>query len=400
MLTIEGNTNNNDLSYPLLHLGFRPFFLGAAGLAILSMGVWMALYFLGWQGGLAGLSLQLWHAHELIYGYAVAVIAGFLLTAVKNWTGVQTVHRFPLLALFTLWLLARAASFIHAEFIVAMMAGFDMLFMGTLLAAISYPVIKARQWRQLLVILHVALLLCGNLVFYMGALGWLSEGLHWGLYAGLYVILSLIFVIGRRVIPFFIERGVDNPVALKNWSWLDVSTVVLFAIFAVLDVFTSYHGLIAGLAGILFVMHGIKMAGWYTAEIFRKPLLWVLYLAYGFLVVGFALKFFSYVLGVSPYLAIHAFAVGGIGVMTVGMMARVILGHTGRNISEPPAILFPVFAALLGSAAIRVFLPLFDSTHYQIWIAFSQILWISAFTVFLWNYFPMLVQPRVDGRYG
>ena len=398
MIKIEDQQQANGLA--LLHLSFRPFFLGAAAFSIIATVIWMAAYTFGWETRPYGLPAMTWHAHEMIYGYAIAVVAGFLLTAIKNWTGIQTLHGPWLLLLFLLWAMARALPFIGAPVDTIVIAVIDNLFIDALIVAAAFPVIKARQWKQLVLLSKLLLLLGSNVLFYLGVLGILEKGITWGLYSGLYLIMALIFTLGRRVIPFFIERGVGYPVQLKNWKWLDISSLVLFLLFWIADLLAPNTAVVAVLAGTLLLLHTTRMVGWYTHGIWRNPLLWVLYLAYGSLVTGFLLKLAVFVFGVSPYLAVHAFAFGGIGMMTIGMMSRVSLGHTARSVTEPPAALFWVFLILFIGAVARVLLPLIDPLHYSIWVGLSQALWIVSFSLFLYVYTPMLFQPRVDGRYG
>jgi uncharacterized protein involved in response to NO len=386
--------------FALFHLGFRPFFLAAMIFAIVAMLFWLLLYLSLGNIHLVSLTPVDWHAHEMIYGYSMAVIVGFLLTAIRNWTGIQTVHGPGLIVLVMLWLGARLMPFIPMDSNLQIMAGLDLMFMLGSLLVMSVPIVKAKQWNQMGIILIVSLLLIGNLLFYLGALQLLEQGVRWGLYVGLYVVLGMILIIGRRVIPFFIEKGVNGPVAIKNWHWIDITTVVLFILFAVLDVFTMYSRLVVGLALGLCLVNCIRLYGWYTSRIFSKPLLWVLYLAYIFLVAGFAMKVVGYFYGLSTTAYVHLFTIGGIGLMTTGMMARVTLGHTGRNVFEPPAILIAVFALLVVSVVFRVFLPLLLLEYYLWWIVLSQLVWIVAFSLLLWTYLPMLIKPRIDGRYG
>lgn len=382
-----------------LQLGFRPFFAGAGVFSILAIGIWMALYTFNQPLLPAPLPPVTWHAHEMIYGYAMAVIAGFLLTAIQNWTGVRTLHGLPLLLLFALWALSRALYFVPGTPIGVLAAG-DLLFNGSLLVAALIPVLKARQWAQLAVVSKLLLLLLGNLVFYLGILSVYPDGVRLGLYAGLYLVLSLILMIGRRVIPFFIERGVGYPFSARNRRWLDLTSLVLFLLFALADLFTDKAWIVALLAAVLFFLHGARLFGWYTPGIWSRPLLWVLILAYGSIILGFGLKAASLLPGISALLAVHAFAAGGIGLMTLGMMARVTLGHTGRNVFEPPAMVGWMLGALAGAACVRVIFPLFFPAPYAVWIGLSQVLWILAFALFAWVYVPMLFTARVDGKPG
>lgn len=398
MLSIEESPPTGSLA--LFNLGFRPFFLGAALFSVTTMSWWMAVYIFSWQSRPLGISPAAWHAHEMIFGYSIAVISGFLLTAVKNWTGIQTPHRVPLALLLLLWLVGRVLPYFSQAVPIELIAIVDNSFLGILFLVVAFPVIRAKQWKQVGILSKILLMLASNVTFYLGVAGVVEKGIHWGLYSGLYLILSLIFVMGRRVIPFFIERGVDEPVKLTNRKWVDRSSLVLFIGFWIADVFLNHQNLAAVLAGILFLLHGIRLAGWYTLAMWRKPLLWVLYIAYGFLVIGFLLKAVAPVLNISSYLATHAFTVGGIGVMTLGMMSRVALGHTGRNIKHPPATLSWIFSLVLAGAIVRVFFPLISTNQYTLWVGCSQVLWILAFVLFLLAYLPILLRPRVDGRYG
>jgi len=385
--------------FPVLNLGFRPFFIGAALFSVLSMLAWMGIYVFGWnwQPGLPAMS---WHAHEMVFGYGMAVIAGFLLAAVKNWTGVQTLYGIPLLLLFLTWLTARVLLLAGGAGLLAWAALADGLFNLLLVAAIAWPIFKARQFKQFGVLSKILLLMLANALFYSGALGIYSWGEHAGLYSGVYLIMALIFVMSRRVLPFFIERGVDQAVTLTNRDWLDGSSLFLFIAFWLADIAKPDSLLVAVLAGLLCVLHAMRIAGWYAAGIWSRPLLWVLYLAYAALILGFALKVAVYVFGISPFLALHTFTYGGIGLFTLGMMVRVTLGHTGRNILEPPAATGWMFAALVAGAVIRVFGPLFDPGHYSLWMGLSQVLWILAFFLFLWVFLPMLWRARTDGQFG
>lgn len=381
--------------FAFLDLGFRPFFLGAAGFAVLSTLVWMGVFVFGWKIRFNGLSPVTWHAHEMIYGYGLAVVAGFLLTAVRNWTDIPTINGVPLLLLFLLWAAGRIVPFLAGVAPIELAAVADSLFIVFLLLSTALPVLKSRQREHWGILLILTLMFAGNLTFYLGVLRILPDGVSWGLYSGLYLILALIFTMGRRVIPTFIERGVGYPVQLMNWKWLDVSSLLLFLVFWIADLLRPNAAPVALLAGILFVLHGARLAAWYTHGLWKKPLLWVLYLAYGSLVAGFALKVAVYFFSVSPYLAVHAFTVGGIGLMTIGMMARVSLGHTGRNVLDPPGGLFWMFIFLFIGAVVRVLFPLIDPSHYLVWIGLSQALWIASFGMFLYLYSPMLMQPEV-----
>ena len=385
---------------PLFRLGFRPFFLGAAFFAVVLVFVWMLVYFHGVKLGFSGMSPTTWHAHEMIFGYAMAVIAGFLLTAIKNWTGRQTLRGPGLVGLFLLWMLARLVPLAGLNVPLAVWAMIDLLFMLLLVIATTMPVLKARQYSQLGIISKLVLLMLSNALFYLGAAGVIEQGERWGLYSGVYMVIALMLVMARRVIPFFIEKGIEGRVEIKNRLWVDVSSLVLLIGLWIADVFTSQEMIVSVIAAMLTFLHMVRMAGWYTILIWHKPLLWVLYLAYGFIVAGFALTAAETWFALAPGLAVHAYAYGGIGVMTLGMMSRVILGHTGRNVFEPPKSFSWCFALLITGALVRVVFPLFNMGMYGYWIGLSQSLWIAAFVVFIVVTAPMLLKTRVDGRDG
>ncbi len=394
MIRLEEHTNHS--KFPFLNLGFRPFFFAAGLVAVLSMIIWYLMY----QHQLLSADFvlpQLWHAHEMIFAYAMAVIAGFLLTAVKNWTGIQTIHGLPLLLLFILWLLARLLPFV-AHIPLPVLAVMDVSFLLLVCIFVMIPIIKARSWNNIGIVSKLFLMALAHTVYYLGVLGVLKQGIHWGLYAGFYLVLALIFVMARRVVPFFIEKGLGLQQPLTNYLWLDRASLVLFLLFAIAEIF--YPGPSSfTLAGLLFILHSIRLYHWYHPQIWQKTLLWSLYLAYMFITSGFLLKAMSWIVPISYFIPVHAFALG-IGMITISMMSRVSLGHTGRNVFDPPKALFWVFLIMAITFVIRVVLPLLLPEAYKMWIALSQILWVIAFSAFSYLYFPMLFKARTDGRFG
>jgi uncharacterized protein involved in response to NO len=385
--------------FALWNLGFRPFFLFAGIFAVLSMALWMHIYIFNLPFPTTGISVYQWHAHEMIYGYSMAVIAGFLLTAVQNWTGKPTASGKALIALVGLWVIARMAMLFGDRFI-AIAGIFDMLFMLGLMIAVAMPIVEAKQWKQLGVLSKLVLLMLGNLCFYLGALGMLLPGTYWGIYGGLLLVIGLILTIARRVVPFFIERGVGYPVQLYNAKWLDIASFVLFALFFIAELFLATPGLVFVLAGALSIVTSVRLYGWHTAGIWKKPLLWSLFVALLFIDLGFLMFALNIVIDVPRLLAIHAFAVGGVGLITLAMMSRVSLGHTGRDIGNPPLVVSIACLCLIAAALFRVLVPLVAMDQYPMWIMISQILWIAAFGLFVFRYLPILIRQRADGRPG
>ncbi|MCK4675570.1 MAG: NnrS family protein [Gammaproteobacteria bacterium] len=407
MLNIEGeivDSKPEDFGPPILRLGFRPFFLAAGIFSIISMAIWMASYIFSVEFAFSGIAPSLWHAHEMIFGYVLAVVAGFLLTAIKNWTGVEVLRGKMLAFLFSLWLVPRLLPLIEPltglmlplEYI----AVIDVSFLFMLSIVCLRPVLMVKQYKQLGIVSKLLLLMLCNVTFYLGLTGVVENGVQWGLYSALYMIIALIFVMMRRVMPMFIQNGIDGEVELKNRAWVDHSSLVLLVSLWISDVFTEYDSLTAVFAVLLALLHSLRLSDWYTSKIWSKSLVWVLVVAYACFILGFALKALSITSGISPFLSVHAYTAGGIGLLTIGMMSRVALGHTGRSVFEPPAIVFWSFAVLLLGVIVRVIFPLFNMDLYLYWIGISQLLWMIAFAIFIFVYAPMLLSARVDGRDG
>lgn len=382
-------------SHVFFSIGFRPFFLGAAIYAVLSIGLWGSVYSLQMPFDASPLGITQWHAHEMIYGYAMAVIAGFLLTAVSNWTGLPTSSGKPLALMFACWCIARILYLVGPQlWLVASLA--DLAFMVQLMVVISLPIIKRRLWGRMAIVAKVVLLAAFNVTFVLGALGALNNGIQIGIYGGLFLVVGLILTIGKNLVPFFIVRGVDYHIELSNFRWLDIVSLVAFLTFFILELTQILPQVRGGLALTVFVANMARLAQWHTQGIWTKPLLWSLYLSYGFLCLGFLLIGLHYFSGLSKFIGIHALGVGGIGVITLAMMSRVSIGHTGRAISKPPYLSKIIFATVISCAVTRVILPLVWPSQIGLWMALSFVLWISAFLVFLWVFAPMLWAPRVD----
>jgi uncharacterized protein involved in response to NO len=189
-------------------------------------------------------------------------------------------------------------------------------------------------------------------------------------------------------------------VKLFNFQWLDVTIPLFYLVFFIVEVFLGNRHLSALLAAGLFIMISVRLIGWHTIGIWKKPLLWSLFVAFLFIDLGFLLIALSPFADLPNIRVIHAFSFGGIGVITLSMMARVTLGHTGRNVQSLPGAMSWAFVTLIVGAVVRVILPLIAADYYLIWIAVSQVLWITAFLIFVVVYSPMLIKPRIDGQFG
>lgn len=383
--------------FALFALGFRPFFLAAGIFAVITMGMWLAAL----QGAVqapAGFSPSAWHGHEMLFGYAAGVIGGFLLTATQNWTSIPMPKGGPLAALFALWLAGRLLPWLPVPY--AFAAIVDLLFLPAVLAAVLIPVLRVQQTRNYAFSIMLAGLTAANALFHAGALGYGPGYALAGLNLGLYLIVLMIVVMGGRVIPYFTERRLNS--AARKWmavEWLAPATTLAVLAAVLAAPLLSGSLLLAMLAAAAAIVHAIRLAGWQDKRLWGVPLLWVLHLGYGWIVVGFLLDALHAAGMVPPFLALHAYATGGIGVLTLGMMSRVSLGHTGR-ILEAPAIMVWAFALINLSAVLRVFGPLLLPAQTPMLHQFGGGLWITAFAVFSAVYAPMLWRPRVDGKPG
>ncbi|MFQ5470303.1 MAG: NnrS family protein [Gammaproteobacteria bacterium] len=385
----------------LFQTGFRPFFLGASCFSVLSMSIWLIAYSTDWQIGSFQYfrSATNWHAHEMIFGYTLAVVAGFLLTAVKNWTGIQTAAGTKLCLLFSIWLVARVMVYFTDGLYSFVLPLADLLFNFYFVATIAIPLLKTDKRSNFWIIVpKLFLLALANLLFYLGQAGVVEDGMRYGLYGGVYLILSLIFVMARRVMPFFIERALG--ITVRNDKRIDILSLILFLLFFIIDMINPFSKISAVIAALLVVLHCIRLSGWYHPGIWSRPLLWVLFAGYLWIILGLAIKAVSAFAGWSPLLALHAYTFGGIGMMTLGMMARISLGHTGRDIYHPPGTLKWAFTLMMIGCVIRVIPPLFTASYYAEMIALSQLLWVFAFTLFLVRYLPLFIFPRIDGQPG
>ncbi|MBT5953785.1 NnrS family protein [bacterium] len=378
-----------------LSVGFRPFFFLAGIYAVLSVFLWMGIYSFFLDLRPTNIPSVYWHAHEMIFGYSLAVIAGFLLTAVKNWTGFNTIKGVPLLLLTIPWITSRVLMFTEWLPLIFPIIS-DTLFILLLFVILIRPIIKSKQWRNFGVIIKLAFLLSSNIIFYLGVTGAIPGGIRIGLYSALYMVVALIVLIGGRVIPFFIEKGVGYPVKLKKFPFMTIASLISFVSFFAFDIWDTYSIYSAVSAGIIAIILIIRLYGWYTPGIWKKPLLWVLYLAYTSIVIGFVLKVLSYTHGIGAHLSVHSFAYGGIGLSTLGMMSRVSWGHTGRSIQSPPKLVGYLFMLLVAGFILRVFCPLIFPTRYILFMIFSQIAWICAFSGFIFTYTRLFFGPRVD----
>ncbi|MDI1278009.1 NnrS family protein [Methylobacter sp.] len=382
--------------YPLFALGFRAFFALAGLAALILIVFWNAIF----NGALTSEHYypnNYWHAHEMLLGYAVAVIAGFLLTAVKNWTGKPTLTGDQLASLCLLWLYGRILPFYAGELPDALIALVDFSFLPALAYQVSKPIIEAKQYRNLFFIGLLLLLALGNGLIHVQMLG-LANTATAGIQLVVATIIVLILIIAGRVFPFFTERGIPGTLIIRN-PMLDNASVASAVIVFALQLFGVSGTLLALAALIAAAVNIARLSGWYVKRVIYVPLLWVLYAGYSWVILGFMLTALSAYSVVLPSLALHAFTLGGIGVLTLGMMARVSLGHTGRAMQASNAIAI-AFVLINVAALFRVLLPIAMPGWYENLIYVSTLFWLAAFSLFVFVYAPILASARIDGQEG
>jgi len=389
--------NKNILNYPLLGLGFRAFFALAGLFALILIALWLSLF----NGSLVidqYFPAVFWHAHEMLLGYSVAVITGFLLTAVKNWTGIQTLQNDKLAGLCLLWIYGRIVPFyseLIPDFLIALV---DFLFLPVLAYSIAKPIIQSGHLRNLIFVALLLLMTLGNGLIHAEILGLTQSSASTGITLVIAVIIMLILVIAGRVFPFFTERGLKSMIAIRN-PVVDGVAIIASALVFMILIFDIQGMLLTFTAVVAVIANGVRVAGWFVFRVWYVPLLWVLYMGYAWIMLGFVLVALASVSLITSSLAIHAFTVGGIGVLTLGMMARVALGHTGRVLKASNTIAI-AFVLINIAAVFRVLMPAILPSWYSTFLLISTYTWLAAFALFICVYTPILSSIRIDGKEG
>lgn len=389
--------NKQIFEYPLFALGFRAFFALAGLFALILIALWASIY----DGVLVTDNYypnRYWHAHEMLLGYSTAVIAGFLLTAVKNWTGIQTLQGSKLLGLCLLWVYGRIVPFYSELIPDSLIALIDFSFIPALAYFVVKPIVKAGNLKNLFFIGLLLLMAFGNACIHAEILGFYENSAELGLDLVVAIVVMLILIVAGRVFPFFTERGLKGVMAIRN-PVLDAVSIASGGLVFILLIL-NVNGMLLTVAGAVAVLSNIlRVAGWYEPRVWYVPLLWVLYLGYGWIIMGFVLVTLASLAIIPLSVATHAFTVGGIGVLTLGMMARVSLGHTGRAMKASNTIAI-AFALINVAALFRVLMPALLPDWYVSFLVVSTYCWLAAFSLFLFVYTPILSSVRIDGQAG
>jgi uncharacterized protein involved in response to NO len=385
----------------LLGYGFRPFFLLAALAAIAIVPTWLfALAGGDWPAG--ALPPQSWHAHEMLFGFVGAAVAGFMLTAIPNWTGAVPVTGWPLGLLAGLWMAGRIALCPDIAMSRPWAATIDLAFYPALAVTVGLPLVRAGKWRNSAFLAMLALLWVANLLFHLEWLGAASGTVAVGIRLAVDIMLLMVVVIGGRIVPNFTLgalRRSDPTIAIIPLPLLETMAIAVVVLIGVIDLVTPESALAGVAAAIAAILHGLRLARWRGLQTCRQPILWILHLGYAWLVVGLALKASWILIGANFASAwMHALTVGSFSTMILAVMSRASLGHTGRPVVAAwPTVL--AYVALILAAALRIAAPLFGGAYPSI-VGIAGGLWIIAFAAFVAVYAPILVRARRDGSPG
>ena len=380
--------------FALFAFGFRPFYLAGALLAAIGVPVWIAVL-------AGGLPLQpvfpamLWHGHEMLFGFVVAIIVGFLLTAGHNWTGLATPTGARLAALLGLWLAGRLAMFSGSPLLAAVV---DISFLPTVAVVMARLVLKARSRRNYFIPVLLFALALSNAVVHAGSAGWLDVAPTTGLHAAVALVTLLETVIAGRIVPSFTAN------ALRTVPWrnaaVDRAAITLtgaaLAAWA-FDLTPEVTGLLAGAAA---SFQAVRIWGWRPGATLGTPLLWVLHVSHGWIVVALLCLALAGIGVMQAGPVLHLLTVGATGGLIIAMITRTALGHTGRLLVAgriESTCFWLMQAALVLRVAPMLGLP---ATAYRAFLMASSVAWMAVFVLYLWKYAPILVAPRVDGRPG
>ncbi len=381
----------DEASAAIWRQGFRPFFLGAALWSAAALALWIPAL----THGLvlpSGFGAAAWHAHEMLFGFAAAAIAGFLLTAIPNWTGRLPIQGTRLAFLFTLWAAGRiavATSSLVGEWLAATV---DVGFLATLCAMVLREILAGRNWRNLPMAGVLAVLALANLTTHLEPLG-LADTSDLGQRLTIATVAFLITLIGGRIVPSFTRNWLNkrSETALpRTFGRLDRATVAVTALTGLGWTLLPESALTGVLALVTAAAQGLRLSGWRGHKTGAEPLVWVLHLGYAWLPIGFAL------LGVAiltdlllPSAAFHALTAGAMGTMILAVMTRATLGHTGRALTAGPATL-AIYALVTLAALLRLLAPLFGGAELPV-MAVAGLSWIAAFGLFATAYGPLLI---------
>ncbi len=367
--------------------GFRPFFLLGQIYAALAIVFWIAGF-----SGLIEMRAPTWHAHEMLFGYTLAAITGFFLTAVPGWTGSKPVHGGTLVVLTLTWLAGRIVMFFSTALPGLVVAVIDLAFIPLLLALVLRSLMARPSPRNLIFVPILTALFVANLLTHF-------DSVDIGLRFGLNVVIVLIAIIGGRIVPAFTTNALrrENIEPLPaSYKWLDIAAVLSVVAVAASELAQASGPISGWVAAFAAILNGGRFVGWRGNKTLGEPILWITHLGYAWLIIGLGLKSAAHFDLLSETAALHALTVGAIGCMTLGVMTRASLGHTGRAIVAPrPIVLAYILVGL--AALLRVGGPILVPDYYALVISVSGGIWSLAFAITATVFWPILTRRRLGG---
>lgn len=391
LLTIDEAQEPAPQGSALLALGFRPFYLLAAAFAAVSVPVWIASYY-----GVAG-PLQVsmaWHVHEMLFGFVVAVVVGFLYTAGRNWTGLWTPRGKQLGMIAGLWIAGRAAMFAAPPLLAALV---DVAFLPVAAWPLYRVLKRSNNKRNMFLVVLLGLLAVANACYHAILLGWIDAPFTRPAYAAMIVVVVIEAAIGGRVIPMFTSNAarvktVTNP-------RLDKAAIACTAAAGAAWVIGLPAIVTAALALAAAGTQGWRLAGWKPLATFGHPLLWILHASYAWIPFGFLMLALSQFGWVPATAAVHVLALGALAGLILGMITRTALGHTGRMLAAGPSETAMYVLIQLG-VLLRLVAALSSDGARNVSLVSAAVCWSAAFLLYVIVYGPRLARPRIDGREG
>ncbi|WP_159738610.1 NnrS family protein [Vibrio atypicus] len=380
---------------PLLRLGFRPFFLLGSLYAVIAIALWVWMFQSGQPAALQVPALW-WHVHEMLFGFAMAIVVGFVLTAVQNWTGINGTKHHRLALLVGLWLLPRFLLWTPTPLWIT--SSIEALFIAFAAFEVGTRVVKAKGWRNLFFVPLFVLAIFANFASYAAVKGMPPFPASAVWQAMLWWFTLLLSVMGSRVIPFFTARrfNFEKPQPIVWLDWL--ANLPLAGLFILSFFPMTFAELGQPLMIVSGAAHFVRVMRWKPWRTLSEPLVWSLHATYLCIPVSLLLR------GLldNPFAShnmLHLFAIGAIGGVILAMISRVTMGHTGRAIYQGPNMTI-AFAAIVLAALVRSLGVAFDPANMMLWVNVSAGLWIVAFGLFIWYFGAMLMKPRADGHPG
>ena len=381
---------------------FRPFFLATGLYAVVVVGFWVGAWFGGWPLP-EGISPLQWHSHEMLFGMVAAAIAGFLLTAMCNWTGAAPLSGPPLMVLFGLWLAGRVAMWSVAWLPGWLVAAIDLSFLLAVAIYACHVIAGAGNRRNLPIVGIVTLLWLVNFLFHLGLwenLPGLTQRAELGT---ILLVVLLMVVIGGRITPAFtrnwLSRNGHDADIVRSWKGVEVAAMLSVLLVLLMLVTGAPMAWTSAVALLAAAANGARLLGWAGWKVRSDPLMWILHLGYAWIPIGLLLLgLYPWIDAITPSAWLHALGTGAMGILILGVMTRVCLGHTGRPLQLPRALV-PAYWLLIAAAVLRVAAGMSLLPDRPAVIA-AGLAWMAAFAIFTIAYWPIISQPRADGRPG